>query len=454
MQPGTPLATTEAAPFPSFAEAVKVWFRIGCLSFGGPAGQIALMHREVVDERRWVSDARFLHALNFCTLLPGPEAQQLATYLGWLMHGVKGGLAAGLLFVLPGALVMLALSALYAALGEVPLVAALFFGLKCAVLVLVIEALLRVARRALKGPVPWLVAAAAFLALAAFRLPFPLVVLAAALVGYAAPAAFAGGGHGAAKEGPPSLLDAVLAREPDRIARLTAAARRAGLIALAMWVWPVALLMAQGGLFADIAWFFSKMAVVTVGGAYAVLAYVAQEAVEHYRWLDAGQMLAGLGLAETTPGPLILVLQFVGYMAGHAQGGSLGGFWGGALGSALTLWVTFAPCFAWIFLGAPYVERLHDQPRLKGALAGVTAAVVGVIANLALWFGLRVLFGEVQAVTLGPLRLDLPVAGSLDTQALALAALAAACLVWLRLGVVKTLGVAALAGLALRTLLG
>ncbi|MBY0331324.1 MAG: chromate efflux transporter [Acetobacteraceae bacterium] len=439
-----------AQRFPTFAEAVRVWFRIGCLSFGGPAGQIALMHREVVDERRWVSDARFLHALNFCTLLPGPEAQQLATYLGWLMHGVRGGLAAGLLFVLPGAAVMLALSALYVAFGEVPLIAALFFGLKCAVLVLVIEALLRVARRALKGRLPWALAAAACLALFAFDLPFPLVVLAAALVGYAMPDAFAGGGHGSARAGPPSLLDALLAREPDRIARLTGAARRAGLVALVLWVWPVAMLLAQGGVFSDIAWFFSKMAIVTFGGAYAVLAYVAQEAVEHYRWLTAGQMLAGLGLAETTPGPLILVLQFVGYLAGHAHAG----VWGGVLGSVLTLWVTFAPCFAWIFLGAPYVERLHDQPRLKGALAGVTAAVVGVIANLALWFGLRVLFAEVWTLHAGPLALDLPVVLSVDPQAVILALLAAVCLFRLKLGVVQTLGIAAVAGLGLRVALG
>jgi chromate transporter len=441
---------TEPPPpaFPGRAEALRIWFRIGCLSFGGPAGQIALMHREVVEERRWVSDARFLHALNFCTLLPGPEAQQLATYLGWLMHGVRGGLAAGLLFVLPGAAVMLALSAIYATFGEVPLVAALFFGLKCAVLVLVVEALLRVARRALRGRLPWAVAIAAFLALFAFGLPFPLVVLAAALFGYLAPQGFAAGGHGVARAGPPTALDALLAAEPDRIARGAAAARRAGLIALVLWVWPLALLLAEGGVFADIAWFFSKMAVVTVGGAYAVLAYVAQEAVEHYRWLTAGQMLAGLGLAETTPGPLILVLQFVGYMAGHAHGG----FWGGVLGSGLTLWVTFAPCFAWIFLGAPHVERLHDQPRLKGALAGVTAAVVGVIANLALWFGLRVLFGAVRTVSLGPLALELPVPATLDMQAVLLALLAAVCLFRLKRGVVQTLGITAVAGLALRLL--
>jgi chromate transporter len=447
LRQGSPMKAAPSTTFPSFASACRVWFRIGCLSFGGPAGQIALLHREVVDDRRWISDARFLHALNFSTILPGPEAQQLATYLGWLMHGVKGGIAAGLLFIIPGAVAMLALSIIYATLGEVPLVAALFFGLKCAVLVLVVEALLRVARRALKGGLPWALAVAAFAALFLFGLPFPMVVLAAALVGLALPAAFAGGDHGAAKSGPPALLDALLAAEPDRIARLGAAARRAGLVALALWFWPVALLMVEGGLFGDLAWFFSKMAVVTFGGAYAVLAYVAQEAVEHYRWLDAGQMLAGLGLAETTPGPLILVLQFVGYLAGHAWGG----IWGGVLGSGLTLWVTFAPCFAWIFLGAPYVERLHDVQRLKGALAGVTAAVVGVIANLAVWFGLRVIFAEVRAVPVGPMTLDVPVAASLDPAALLLAVLAGVCLFRMKLGVVQTLGIAALAGLVVKT---
>ncbi len=425
-------------PFPSFAEALRVWFRIGWLSFGGPAGQIALLHREVVEERRWISDARFLHALNFCTLLPGPEAQQLATYLGWLMHGVRGGLAAGLLFILPGALVMLALSAIYVGFGEVPLIAALFFGLKCAVLVIVVEALLRVARRALQGAVAWALAVAAFAALFLFGLPFPVVVLGAALIGLAMPAAFAGGGHGRPQDGPPALLDALLAAEPDRIVRLGGAARRAGLIALALWVWPVALLMNAGGLYGDLAWFFSKMAIVTFGGAYAVLAYVAQEAVEHYRWLSADQMLAGLGLAETTPGPLILVLQFVGYLAA------------GVPGALLVVWVTFAPCFAWIFLGAPYVERLHDVARLKGALAAVTAAVVGVIANLALWFGLRVLFGVILEVPVGPMRLEVPVVASLDPLALLLALLAAVALFRMKLGVVRTLGLTALAGLVLK----
>ncbi len=430
--------------FPTFNEAIRVWLRIGLLSFGGPAAQIAVMHREVVDQRHWVSDARFLHALNFCMLLPGPEAQQLATYLGWLMHGVRGGLVAGLLFIIPGAAVMLALSIIYATLGEVPIIAALFFGLKCAVLVLVVEALLRVARRALKGTAPWLLAAAAFLALAVFNLPFPVVVLAALAIGYAAPQAFAAAGHGTAKAGPPALLDAALAADPDRIARMAPAARRAGLIAVALWVWPVALLYGAG-VYGDIAWFFSKMAVVTFGGAYAVLAYVAQEAVEHYRWLTAPEMLAGLGLAETTPGPLILVLQFVGFLAGFRADGVMGG----VAASVLTLWVTFAPCFAWIFLGAPFVERMHDQPRLKGALAGVTAAVVGVIANLALWFGLRVVFAQVERVPIGPAAIDVPVWGTLQPSALALALLAAVLLFGLKQGLARTLAISAAAGLAL-----
>ncbi len=435
--------------FPTLREAAPVWWRIGLLSFGGPAAQIALMHREVVEQRHWISDARFLHALNFCMLLPGPEAQQLATYLGWLMHGVKGGLLAGIAFILPGVAVMMALTILYATLGDVPLVGALFFGLKCAVLVLVVEALVRVARRALKGGIAWGMALAAFVALFAFDVPFPVVVLVAGLVGYALPHAFAGGGHGAAKAGPPALLDALIAADPGRIAAMTAAARRAGLVAVALWFWPVAMLMGAGT-FGDIAWFFSKMAVVTFGGAYAVLAYVAQEAVEFYGWLSAADMLAGLGLAETTPGPLILVLQFVGFLAAFRDGGILGGM----AGAMLTVWVTFTPCFAFIFLGAPFVETLHANPRLKGALAGVTAAVVGVIANLALWFALRVIFTRVEKLAIGPMVLDVPDPLSMVPDAAALSALAAVCLFVLKLGVVRTLAVTAAAGFAARTLLG
>jgi chromate transporter len=424
---------------PGLAEALRVWLRIGCLSFGGPAAQIALMHRELVEQRRWVSERRFLQALNFCMLLPGPEAQQLATYLGWLMHGVKGGLVAGLLFILPGATVMLALSAIYIAFGAVPLVAALFLGLACAVLALVVEALLRVARRALRGAVPWLIAGAAFGALFVFAVPFPIVVLAALAAGFAVPKAFAPVSKATAADAT-SLVDAAFAADPELATRRAAGARRAGLVALALWLWPVALLTGQG-LWGDLAWFFSQMAVVTFGGAYAVLAYVAQEAVENYRWLSAADMLAGLGLAETTPGPLILVLQFVGTLAGAREAG----WTGGLLGALIVLWVTFAPCFAWIFLGAPFVERAQGIARLQGALAAVTAAVVGVIANLALWFALRVLFAE-QAPS-GFAALSLPVPASVNVAALALALFAAALLFGARLGLVRTLALTAGAGL-------
>jgi chromate transporter len=429
------------APLPSLGEALRVWLRIGLLSFGGPAAQIALMHREVVEQRRWVSDRRFLQALNFCMLLPGPEAQQLATYLGWLMHGVKGGLAAGLLFLLPGAVVMLALSFIYVAFGSVPLGAALFFGLKCAVLALVLEALLRVAKKALAGAVPWVVAGAAFAALFVFAVPFPLVVLAALALGFALPGAFTAGSAPGARDGD-SAVDRALAADPDLATRRASGARRAGLLALALWLWPVALL-SGAGLWGDLAWFFSQMAVVTFGGAYAVLAYVAQEAVENYRWLSAADMLAGLGLAETTPGPLILVLQFVGTLAGVREAG-----WaGGVLGTLLVLWVTFAPCFAWIFLGAPFVERAQGIARLQGALAAVTAAVVGVIANLALWFALRVLFTEQAPTGLGAL--SLPVPSSLDVAALGLSLFAAALLLGARIGPVRTLALTAGGGLLL-----
>ncbi len=443
-------ASGSTVALPSFGEAVRVWLRVGCLSFGGPAGQIALLHREVVDERAWIGERRFLHALNFCTLLPGPEAQQLATYLGWLMHGVKGGLAAGLLFVVPGALVMLALSVLYASFGEVPLVASLFFGLKCAVLVLVVEALLRVGRRALKGPAAWTLAGLAFVALFAVQVPFPFVVLAAGLVGALVPGAFAPAHHGEAGGDAPARLDAVLQADPARPGRLAAQARRAGLAALALWLLPVALLaLAAPGTYADVALFFSTMAVVTLGGAYAVLAYVAQEAVGTYGWLSGPEMLTGLGLAETTPGPLILVLQFVGFLAGFRAPEGPSGIPGGVAASLLTLWVTFAPCFAFVFLGAPLVERLQANRALASALAAVTAAVVGVIANLALWFGLRVLFGELRPMGMGLVALELPVLASLDLRALLLAALAALCLFRLKLGVLPTLGASAAAGVAL-----
>ena len=449
--PVTAPAAPAAAALPTLGEALRVWLRIGLLSFGGPAGQIALLHREVVEQRRWIGERRFLHALNFCHLLPGPEAQQLAIYLGWLMHGVRGGLASGILFVLPGATVMLALSFIYVQFGAVPLIAALFFGLKCAVLVLVVEALLRISRRALRRRAAWALAGVAFAALFVFNLPFPLVVLAAGLVGYATSGAFASERHADAKGDAPALIDMVLAADPGRTARLAIGARRAGLAILVAWLAPVAAMAALvGGTYADVTWFFSKMAVVTVGGAYAVLAYVAQDAVQSYGWLSAPEMLSGLGLAETTPGPLILVLQFVGFLAGYRAPGALTGIAGGVAASVLTVWVTFAPCFAFVFLGAPLIERVQDNRALSGALAAITGAVVGVVANLALWFGVRVLFRTLHAVQLGPVAIELPVLASLDLAALALAALAAVCLFRLKLGVLPTLGIAAAAGVALR----
>jgi chromate transporter len=376
-----------AATPPTLLQALPVWARIGALGFGGPAGQIALMHRELVEKRAWISEERFLHALSYCTLLPGPEATQLATYIGWLLHRTPGGVAAGTLFVLPGAVVMLALAALYQRFHAVPAVGVAFLGVKAAVLALVAEALVRVGRRALVGRLHVAVAAAAFVALAVFTLPFPLVIAAAGAVGalwiHPAPK------NGADASGSDALIDRLLAE--GRLPHTRPDARRAVATAalwLVIWWGPIALAAALLGprhvLVAE-GVFFGKAAVVTFGGAYAVLAYVAREAVHSFGWLPAGAMLDGLGLAETTPGPLILVLQFVGYL-GAANQGSLG-----VLGATVTLWATFVPCFLWIFVGAPYVEALRGLTRLRGALAAITAAVVGVIASLATWFARQTL---------------------------------------------------------------
>ena len=410
---------------PTFAEATRVWARIGCLSFGGPAGQIALMHREIVDERKWLSEPQYLSALNFCMLLPGPEAMQLATYAGWRLHGVKGGLMAGLLFVLPGALVVLILSMLYSAFGNLPWIEAIFFGVKAAVLAIVIEALLRVARRALKGNADWLIAGLAFLALYCFDLPFPLVIIAAGLIGFF--------------RASPSDLSPATAR-PSFTSLFSTVATWA-----AIWLLPLALLIATLGanhVLSKIAIFFSKLAVVTFGGAYAVLSYMAQAAVEQHHWLTAPEMIDGLGLAETTPGPLILVTQFVGYLAASRGMGSI---WGGLAGAGITLWMTFVPCFLWIFAGAPYIEHIGRMPRLSGALAAITAAVVGVILNLSLWFGLHVLFNKVNRME-GTFKPWLPDWQTLDLAALAISAIAALALLRLHLGIPKTLALCAALG--------
>jgi chromate transporter len=442
-------------------EAAMVWARVAALSFGGPAGQIAVMHRILVEEKRWIGDARFLHALNYCMLLPGPEAQQLAVYIGWLMHRTAGGLVAGLLFILPGFVCILALSLVYAVWGSVGPVAALFFGLKAAVLAVVIEAVQRVGKRALQSGTMRAVAVAAFVALFAFDVPFPLVVLTAGLLGFTGTrlgwSAFSAGGGGHGAGGGPALADAdsLLGEAMPAHARpSTAWSFRIGGVLLGLWLLPVLAIRVASGddpasAFADIAVFFSKMAVVTFGGAYAVLTYVAQQAVEHYGWLTAPEMMDGLGMAETTPGPLIMVNQFVGFLAAYRNPGVFPPLMAGVLGSVLTVWVTFVPCFLWIFLGAPYVETLRSNRALSGALATITASVVGVIANLAVWFGLHVLFGEVRVVAGLGATLDVPVLASANVASMVLFAGASLAIFVAKKDVLKVLAMTALAGVLL-----
>ena len=422
------------------SEATRVWAKVAALSFGGPAGQIATMHREVVEQRGWVSEARFLHALNFCMLLPGPEAQQLATYLGWLQGGVRGGLIAGGLFVLPGVVALMALSWLSVLAGETTLVRGLFGGLQAAVLVLVIEALIKVAKRALTSRFAYVVAGLAFLALFVLALPFPLVIGSAALAGFVAQ-----------RTGllvPKPVTDLL---PPD--SRLTLGrALRIVAIWVPLWLGPVLalnVLMGPASVFSRLSLFFSQVAVVTFGGAYAVLAYVAQAVVERFHWLTPADMLAGMGLAETTPGPLIMVLQHVGFLAAYRDPGSLAPLLAGTLGGLLVTWVTFAPCFLWVFLGAPFVEQLRGVRWLSAALGAVTAAVVGVIGSLALWFATHVLFAQTTRV----LALDVPVLPSLDLFTAALALAAAVLMFRLHLGAIKTLAVCAVVGMV-RAFLG
>ena len=417
---------TGLAPTPTFAEALRVWAKIGLLSFGGPAGQIALMHRILVDEQRWIDERRYLNALNFCTLLPGPEAMQLATYVGWRLHGTRGGLAAGLLFVLPGATMMLVLSLLYAAWGKLPFSIALLTGVKAAVLAVVVEALLRIAKRALRGNFEWGLAGAAFLAIYLFAVPFPIIVLAAAMIGF---------GRGLSAVAPST--DAPSAPIPLGDTLRTAA------IWLAVWIVPllaVAAIFGRDHVLVEIAKFFSKLAVVTFGGAYAVLAYMREAVPREYGWVDKFEMVDALGLAETTPGPLILVTQFVGFLGAMRQGG--GDPWlMGTLGAIVTTWATFAPCFLWIFVGAPYVEKLHSEPRLKAALAAVTAAVVGVILNLTVTFAIDVLSPSSLEQWFGPLKVYVPNLLRLDLLAVALTALAFVLIFRLHRNIIETLAI-------------
>lgn len=434
-----------AAP-PTLAEATRLWLRIGCLSFGGAAAQVAMLHRAVVDEKRWVEERRFLDALSFCTLLPGPEAQQLATYLGYMLHGMRGGVIAGLLFVLPGAVVMTGLSLVYVLGRQAPLIEGLFFGIKAAVIAILIEALIKIARRALKTPFLLAVAAASLFALAFLSLDFPLVIGAAALAG------------------------TVLAEiRPDWVGRKTgsveppaapaapaADALRAALAWTAVWWAPVALAaltLGAGHILVDIGLFFSKLAMITFGGAYAVLAYLADAAVNDKGWVSAAEMIDGLGLAETTPGPTILVNQFAAFLAGWRAPQPFGPLLGAVLAGTMAVWVTFAPSFVWIFAGSPFMERVRGNRHAAGALAAITAAVAGVIASLALAFSLRVLFGVVGTWQWGPLNLPAPVPASLDPAALALALAAGVLLFRLHRGVVETVVWLGLAGAALRLLL-
>jgi len=415
---------------------MRFWLKLGFISFGGPAGQIAIMHRVVVDEKKWIEESRFLHALNFCVLLPWPEAQKLATYIGWLLHGTRGGLAAGILFVLPGALVMLGLSLLYALGRGVPAVEGALFGIKAAVLVIVVEALIRIGKRALKTNLLIGVAAAAFIGIFFLDLPFPLIVVAAALAGFFTTR---------------TSSTQAAAAPPGQWRRAAIAL----LIGIVLWWAPVGLalwILGKNHVLSDIGLFFSKLAVVSFGGAYALLAYMAQQAVENYHWMSAPEMVDGLGLAETTPGPLILVTQFVGFLAAYRDAAPFSPLVAGVLGAALTTWVTFVPPMTLIFAGAPFVEQLRANQRLSGALAAITAAVVGVILNLTVWFALHVLFGEVREVRTGPLRWYAFDPLALDLKTAALAAVAAVLAFRFHRGLVELVVVMAGLGIVVRLL--
>jgi len=434
------------AQAPTFGEAFKVWLKIGCLSFGGPTGQIAMMHRVLVDEKKWIDEPRFLHGLNFCMLLPGPEAQQLATYIGWLMHGVRGGLAAGILFVLPGAFVMLGLSLLYVLGSGVSWVDGALFGIKAAVLVIVVEALIRIGKRALKTRLLIGLAALAFVGIFFLALPFPLILFGAALIGFLV------------AQPSPQLL--ALKPVEGAIAPVSGGGRQAliaTVIGLVAWWAPVAIVVIALGpdhVLATIGIFFSKLAVVTFGGAYAVLAYMAQAAVESYGWMTPEQMVDGLGLAETTPGPLILVTQFVGFLAAHGNPAPFAPITAGLIAAALTTWVTFVPSMMWIFVGAPFIERLRSDRRLSGALAAITAAVVGVILNLSVWFALHVVFGQVTEQRAGWLRWYSFDPLALNLKVTALAAIAAIIAFVLHRSLLELVVVMAALGIAVRLVFG
>lgn len=440
----------------SAGEFIRTFARIAALSFGGPAGQIAMMHRILVDEKRWIGEARFLHALNYCMLLPGPEAQQLAIYIGWLLKRTRGGLVAGSLFVLPGMVAIMALSFVYVLLGHTPAVAGLFFGLKAAVLAIVLQAVVRIGSRSLRTRFMIGLAVAAFAAIFVLNVPFPIIVLAAGAIGWMAgrrgwSVIRTGDGHGAANE-PLADADSLLGeRLPDHARPNSAWALRIGAALFLLWVAPTAALalgLGRDHVLTQLGFFFSKMAVVTFGGAYAVLAYVAQQAVTTYHWLKPAEMLDGLGMAETTPGPLIIVVQFVGFLAGYRAPGGLPPLLSATLAALLTVWVTFVPCFLWIFLGAPFIERLRTNHALATALAAISAAIVGVICNLAIWFALHTLFRAETSWTIDSVRIALPDIRSLDLPATLLTAIALVATFRMKVGALPVIGLCAGLGLA------
>jgi chromate transporter len=432
-------------------EATRAWFAISLQTFGGPAGQIAVMQHKLVDENRWIGQKRFLHALNYCMLLPGPEAQQLAIYVGWLLNGTVGGLIAGILFVLPGVIALLALSALYVGAGSTAVDTGLFAGLAPAVIAIVVQAVHRVGKRALHHPILVVMAVASFVALTVFKVPFPVVIVMAGvlgwLIGMRVPAFAQGKAHGGAADGPEPLIsdDALHHDAPSNVRGVKILA-----LGLVLWFVPVAgaaVVFSRDSVFVDQGLFFSGAAVVTFGGAYAVLSYVAHQAVSVYGWLQAGEMVRGLALAETTPGPLIMVVQFVAFVGAYRNPGSLDPWVAAVLASLLVTWVTFVPCFLFIFLGAPYVERLRSNHHLTAALTGITAAVVGVIANLAVFFALHNLFDRSRQITWGPIDLDLPVLSSWDPVAFAITAVALVLIFGRKWSTMRTLGVCAILGL-------
>jgi len=432
---------------PNLTEALVVWFKIGILSFGGPAGQIALMHSILVEEKRWLDEERFLHALNYCMLLPGPEAQQLATYIGWLLHKTKGGLVAGLLFILPGALVIFALSWVYVAFSDMPLIEAGFLGIKAAVLVVVIDAVIKIGKRAITSGHMLALAIASFLAIFFFSIPFPYIIICAGILGVVVGHLKLSDSHKNTSETKTNDVATVidrmeLAGELSHTQPSFSRSIKVFTILLSLWLLPIFLIWLLFGaenVFFQQSIFFSKLAVVTFGGAYAVLAYMAQQAVEVFNWLTPNEMLDGLGLAETTPGPLILVTQFVGFIGAYRSEVALSPIILGLLGSLVTLWVTFVPCFLWIFLGAPYIERLRANTRIAAALSGITSAVVGVVLNLAIWFGMHVTFKNLNEVSVLNFSLKIPVLSSIDLFSLGLTVLAAVLILWFRLGTIYVL---------------